>query len=169
MKIRNDQNPSLDALLGLQEGGASSVEGDAQAFQAALSERLDAGAAQAENAVPSMPGGAQTELISQLLLGAGDEGGGSAMSARMAQAAVHEASGALDMWDSYVEILGSGRQESLRDAYALLEGINRKLGELKRSVPAVEEQMPGFGDLVTQLDVLVSTEQFKFNRGDYVA
>ena len=83
MKIRNDQNPSLDALLGLQEGGASSVEGDAQAFQAALSERLDAGAAQAENAVPSMPGGAQTELISQLLLGAGDEGGGSAMSARM--------------------------------------------------------------------------------------
>ena len=116
-----------------------------------------------------MPGGAQTELISQLLLGAGDEGGGSAMSARMAQAAVHEASGALDMWDSYVEILGSGRQESLRDAYALLEGINRKLGELKRSVPAVEEQMPGFGDLVTQLDVLASTEQFKFNRGDYVA
>ena len=47
--------------------------------------------------------------------------------------------------------------------------LNEKLGELKRSVPAVEEQMPGFGDLVTQLDVLASTEQFKFNRGDYVA
>ena len=45
MKIRNDQNPSLDALLGLQESGASPAEGDAQAFQAALSERLEAGTA----------------------------------------------------------------------------------------------------------------------------
>lgn len=168
MKIRNDQNPSLDTLLGLQEGGASSVEGDAQAFQAALSERLDAGAAQAENAVPSMPGGAQTELISQLLLGAGDEGGGSAMAAKAAQAAVHEASGALDMWDSYVEILGSGRQDSLRDAYSLLEDINRKVSDLKYSTVTVDEQMPGFGEVIHRLDVLTAIERFKFNRGDYV-
>ena len=162
MKIRNDQNPSLDALLGMQESGASPVEGDAQAFQAALSERLDAGAAQAENAVPSMPGGAQTELISQILLGAGDDDAGSAMSA-----AFHDASGALDMWDSYVETLGSGRRESLRDAYALLEDISSKLGDLKRSAPALESRMPGFGDFVNRLDVLATSERFKFNRGDY--
>ena len=167
MKIRNDQNPSLDALLGLQESGSSPVEGDAQAFQAALSERLDTGTVQAENAVPSMPGGAQTELISQLLLGAGD-GGGSAQAAGAAQIAFHDASGALDMWDSYVQTLGSGRRESLRDAYALLEGISSKLSDLKRSAAAVEEQMPGFGDLVNRLDVLTTSERFKFNRGDYV-
>lgn len=167
MKIRNDQNPSLDALLGMQESGASPVEGDAQAFQAALSERLDAGAAQAENAVPSMPGGAQTELISQILLGAGDDAAGSAMSAEAAQAAFHDASGALDMWDSYVETLGSGRRESLRDAYALLEDISSKLGDLKRSAPALESRIPGFGDFVNRLDVLATSERFKFNRGDY--
>ena len=167
MKIRNDQNPSLDALLGMQESGASPVEGDAQAFQAALSERLDAGAAQAENAVPSMPGGAQTELISQILLGAGDDDAGSAMSAEAAQAAFHDASGALDMWDSYVETLGSGRRESLRDAYALLEDISSKLGDLKRSAPALESRMPGFGDFVNRLDVLATSGRFKFNRGDY--
>lgn len=167
MKIRNDQNPSLDALLGMQESGASPVEGDAQAFQAALSERLDAGAAQAENAVPSMPGGAQTELISQILLGAGDDDAGSAMSAEAAQTAFHDASGALDMWDSYVETLGSGRRESLRDAYALLEDISSKLGDLKRSAPALESRMPGFGDFVNRLDVLATSERFKFNRGDY--
>ncbi len=168
MKIRNDQNPSLDALLGLQESAAPSVEGDAEAFQAALSERLDAGAAQAGNPVPSMPGGAQTELISQLLLGAGEDGGDSALSATAAQAAVHDASGALDMWDSYVQTLGSGRPDSLRDAYALLEGIGDKLNGLKRGAPLLEEVMPGFGDLVNRLDVLAATERFKFNRGDYV-
>lgn len=168
MKIRNDQNPSLDALLSLQESAATPAEGDGQAFRAALSERLDAGAAQAENAVPSMPGGAQTELISQILLGAGDDGGGSALSAGAAQVAFHDASGALDMWDSYVQTLGSGRRDSLRDAYALLEGISSKLGDLKRSAAAVEEQMPGFGDLVNRLDVLTTSERFKFNRGDYV-
>ena len=168
MKIRTDQNPSLDALLGLQEGGVSSAEGDAQAFQAALSERLEAGTAQAGKSVPSMPGGAQTELISQILLGAGEDGGGSALSAKAAQAAFHEATGALDMWDDYVQTLGSSRRESLRDAYALLDSISSKLGELKRNAAAVEARMPGFGDLVNRLDVLAASERFKFNRGDYV-
>ena len=168
MKIRNDQNPSLDALLGLQESGASPAEGDAQAFQAALSERLEAGTAQAEKGTPSMPGGAQTELISQILLGAGEDGGESAMAAATARAAFHEASGALDMWDDYVRTPGSGRQESLRDAYALLDGISGKLGELKRNAAVAEAQMPGFGDIVNRLDVLAASERFKFNRGDYV-
>lgn len=167
MKIRNNQSPSLDALLGMPEGGITQSEGDAEAFQAALSERLDAGAAQAGTPVPVMPGGAQTELISQLLLGTGDDGAGSGMAAGAAQTAFHDASGALDMWDSYVQTLGSGREESLRDAYALLEGISSKLGDLRRSAPLVEEQMPGFGDLVNRLDVLTTSERFKFNRGDY--
>ena len=70
----------------------------------------------------------------------------------------------LDGFDAYAESLRAPGGTGLKDAYAELEGIEATVADLKQSVPADS----GLSGLVNELDVLASTEKFKFNRGDYL-
>ena len=84
------------------------------------------------------------------------------------QDAFTQASGTLDMWDSYVSTLGdAGNNGSLRQAYALLQGIDGQVASLKENTAGLRGQNPGLDTLVNNLEVLATTEKFKFNRGDY--
>lgn len=82
------------------------------------------------------------------------------------QAAMDQAAGTLDLWDNYARALGSSGNASLRDAYALLEGIDGQITAL-RSSPAMGKSA-AFDGLVNELEILAATEKFKFNRGDYL-
>lgn len=85
--------------------------------------------------------------------------------------------GILSKWEDYAEQLGAPEaQESLKQAYGLLEGISQdvkgvksRLEQLEASAGADEEgeQYPGLKSLVDEIEVMALTEQYKFNRGDY--
>ncbi|SKA72538.1 Class II flagellar assembly regulator [Paucidesulfovibrio gracilis DSM 16080] len=73
---------------------------------------------------------------------------------------------ALDGMDNYTEKLrnvapdGSG----LREAHSALQNMQGQVDGLK----SVADQEPGLRNIVNELEVLARTEQFKFNRGDYL-
>lgn len=105
-----------------------------------------------------------------MLLGTTEENSAVNPDEDLLQEAFAQASGTLDLWDSYVNALGKpGAGESLRDAYSLLQGIDSKVAELKQGTVGVRGQNPGFDSLLNELEVMTATEKFKFNRGDYNA
>ena len=106
-------------------------------------------------------------MISQMLLGT-TQTEPADIDEDVIQSAFSQASGTLDMWDSYVNALGSsGQGGSLREAYSLLQGIDGQVAALKTNTAAVRGQNTGLDSLVNELDVMTATEKFKFNRGDY--
>ena len=107
-------------------------------------------------------------MISQMLLGATGQTDEANPTEDVLQEAFTQASGTLDMWDSYVSTLGdAGNNGSLRQAYALLQGIDGQVASLKENTAGLRGQNPGLDTLVNNLEVLATTEKFKFNRGDY--
>lgn len=168
MKINNEQ---LDALLRQQDqaaGAARKQPGKGGGFEAALAEQLGLGSGNGAPAAAPLPPGAQTGLIGRMLLGNAEETSALNPDEALLQEAFNQASGTLDLWDSYVDALGKpGAGESLRDAYSLLQGIDGKVAELKQGTVGVRGQNPGFDSLLNELEILTATEKFKFNRGDY--
>lgn len=168
MKINSEQ---LDALLRQQEqaaGAARKQSGKAGGFEAALAEQLGIGSGNGAPAAAPLPPGAQTGLISQMLLGNVEENSAVNPDEDLLREAFDQASGTLDMWDSYVNALGKpGAGESLRDAYSLLQGIDGRVTELKQGTAGVRGRSPGFDSLLNELEIMTTTEKFKFNRGDY--
>ena len=168
MEINAEQ---LEALLRVQEQQAQGTRKTAAqpgVFDALLTEQLagqDAGAA----AASPLPPGAQAALYSQIMLDG--VGASEATDPDMAvfQAAFDQASGTLDMWDTYAKTLGSSPTDgSLREAYALLEGIDSEVTRLKQDTAGVRGKNPDLDGLLNELEVLTATEKFKFNRGDYL-
>ena len=176
MKINNEQ---LDALLRQQEQSSGTVRksgGQGAGFEAALAEQLGLGGAEASSTAggTSPLGSMQTALasqasmISQMLLGTAQGTDEVNPTEDVLQDAFNQASGTLDMWDSYVSTLGdAGKNGSLRQAYALLQGIDGQVASLKENTAGLRGQNPGLETLVNNLEVLATTEKFKFNRGDY--
>lgn len=83
------------------------------------------------------------------------------------QAAFDEASGTLDMWDTYTATLGTSTKDTaLRDAYSLLEGIDARVAQL-RANPAAGRNA-ALDAILNELEIMSTTEKFKFNRGDYL-
>ena len=108
-------------------------------------------------------------MISQMLLNGAGQSQAADPDAEILQEAFNQASGTLDLWDSYAKTLGSSSSGagSLRDAYALLQGIDSQVAQLKQGSAGVRGQNPGFDSLLNELEVMTATEKFKFNRGDY--
>lgn len=176
MKINNEQ---LAALLRQQEqsaGTAHKPAGQGAGFEAALAEQLGLGGAGAFPSAGAVSGGqgmqaaqaSQASMISQMLLGVTGENNDVDPHEDVLREAFTQASGTLDMWDLYVNTLGdAGRGGSLREAYALLQGIDGQVSALKENTTGLRGQNPGLDTLVNNLEVLAATEKFKFNRGDY--
>lgn len=169
MKVTNDQ---LEALLRQQSQSSSTSRtqtAQGGGFEAALTEQLGLENAVATSAFPTSATGqtSQASMISQMLLGT-TQTEATDIDEDVIQSAFSQASGTLDMWDSYVNALGSsGQGGSLREAYSLLQGIDGQVSALKTNTAAVRGQNTGLDSLVNELDVMTATEKFKFNRGDY--
>lgn len=169
MKVTNDQ---LEALLRQQSQSSSTSRtqtAQGGGFEAALTEQLGLENAVATSAFPTSATGqtSQASMISQMLLGT-TQTESTDIEEDVIQSAFSQASGTLDMWDSYVNALGSsGQGGSLREAYSLLQGIDGQVSALKTNTAAVRGQNTGLDSLVNELDVMTATEKFKFNRGDY--
>lgn len=69
--------------------------------------------------------------------------------------------------ESYASQLRSNSTESLRDAYAVLHNMSESIAQLKSDSSGLNKS-PELAALVNELDVLTTTEMFKFNRGDYL-
>ena len=168
MEINAEQ---LEALLRVQEQQAQTARkptGQAGAFDALLNEQLAGQDTGAVTASP-LPPGTQAALYSQIMLNG--VGASEATDPDMAvfQAAFDQASGTLDMWDMYAKTLGSSTTDSsLREAYALLEGIDSEVTRIRQDTAGVRGQNPDLDGLLNELEVLTATEKFKFNRGDYL-
>ena len=169
MKVTNDQ---LEALLRQQSQSSSTSRAQTAqggGFEAALTEQMGLENAVATSAFPTAAAGqaSQASMISQMLLGT-TQTESADIDEDVIQTAFSQASGTLDMWDSYVNALGSsGQGGSLREAYSLLQGIDGQVAALKTNTATVRGQNTGLDSLVNELDVMTATEKFKFNRGDY--
>ena len=169
MKVTNDQ---LEALLRQQSQTQSTTRAQTAqgGFEAALSEQMGLESAVASSALPTAAGQtSQASMISQMLLGS-TQSESVDVDEDVIQSAFSQASGTLDLWDSYVNALGSSDQNgSLREAYSLLQGIGGQVSAIKDSTASVRGQNAGLDSLVNELDVMTTTEMIKFNRGDYTA
>lgn len=167
MKVNSQ---AIESLLQQQEQTATRrTGGDNSAFEAALAQELGSSEATVAAAMPPMPGAGRAGLISRMLLGDTEESSALTPDEAVFEEAFSQASGALDLWDSYTQALGSSRAEtSLRDAYALLEGIDSTVSNLREGTSSLRGQNPGFDSLLNELEILTTTEKIKFNRGDYL-
>ena len=168
MEIRTDQ---IAALLQQQELQAKkSTSGKGEGFDAALEQQMALGGTETSGKATMPAPGVQASVINQMLL-SGVENISAADSVTLATGkAYDQASGALDMWESYVNVLGSpGNQGTLREADALLQGLESQVTVLKQQSEPLLGQNSNLASLVNELEVMTATERFKFNRGDYLA
>ncbi len=158
----------MEALLQLQEQQAqlphNRNNSGSTDFQNILNQQLT-GLQQNAGAGPA--GNSQAALYSQIMLDNAGQDHTSDPDAAVLQAAFDEASGTLDLWDTYAATLGTSTSDSaLRDAYSLLLGIDSRVAQL-RANPAVGRSSE-LDSILGELEVLSATEKFKFNRGDYL-
>lgn len=167
MNIRTDQ---VQALLQQQERAAQKAQpATTEGFEAALAQQLGLAKAEHATGLSAPPPGAFAGLVGQVLLqGAEKTSAATDPVAMSVQQAFEQASGALDLWDSYVAALGTpGTQSSLRDAYAFLQGVDSRVAQLKQGAHPALEQNPQLAGIIHELEVMSATEKFKLNRGDY--
>ncbi len=171
MNIRTEQ---IGALLSQQELNAkksvAQKNGDNTGFAAAFAEQAALGDAGSGVQTPVSVPPVQTSIVQQLLLsGVENISAPQTTNAASTEQALDQASGALDMWDSYAQKLRTpGGEGNLRDAYSLLEGIESQVSTLKAQNKDALEQNPDLANLVNELEIMSTTEKIKFNRGDYV-
>ncbi len=167
MDIRTEQ---LESLLKQQEfqakkSSATKSEG-AGDFAATLQQEVTLGGAEDGVQTAPAPLGAQASLASQVLLAnvediAALEGGMST------EKAYGYASDAMDKFESYANTLREPSQGNLRDAYNTLEDVASHVQTLKTQSGSLLEQNSNLASIINELEVLATTEKFKFNRGDY--
>jgi hypothetical protein len=76
--------------------------------------------------------------------------------------------GMFTSFERYAEQIGRGETGSLREALSLLQDVSGQVAGFKAEFPNAEKDMPELAALLNELDVLMTTETFKFNRGDYL-
>ncbi len=170
MNIRTKQ---IDTILLQQDIQAkkSSVQksDETQGFAGTLAKQssVEGTESNIQNSIPVSP--VQTSVVQQMLVSDAENFAATNASANATHPALEQASGTLDLWESYAQILRVPEDgESLRDAYALLEGIETQVSTLKKDNKLSLEQNPDLASLVNELEVMSTTEKIKFNRGDYM-
>ena len=84
-----------------------------------------------------------------------------------AKAVVGQVESVLDKWDSYAATL-AGPQAGLKSAYGTLDQIAGEVAAIRDGRPDLAATHPELNSIVDELETLAATEQFKFNRGDYI-
>lgn len=163
MEINTQQ---MEALLQLQEQQAQlprKNSGAATGFEEILGQQLSQGNS-AQMADATLAGPARANFYNPLLIDETDQAKQLDPDSAVLKAAFDQASGTLDLWDSYAHALGTSTNDTaLRDAWNLLEGIDNNLTQMK----SVRGKNPELDALLNELEIMATTEKFKFNRGDY--
>ena len=163
MKVRMEE---LNALL-QQEQAAQHAKSKGEGFEAMLAKELRQPGGGTQGAQPPPPG-AQAGVISRMLLEPLDQAESANPLEDALQLSFQQASGLLDSMNAYLNALSAfGVDGSLKAIYPLLEGLEQQMDSLKQGAASGEEHA-GLASLINELEVLTTTEKFKFNRGDYV-
>ncbi|MDR0339504.1 MAG: hypothetical protein LBH65_04430 [Desulfovibrio sp.] len=64
------------------------------------------------------------------------------------------------------QIAGVG--DDLREAFSSLEDMSAQIADFKERYPGMGTEQPALAAMLNEIDVLATTERFKFNRGDYL-
>lgn len=147
MKVTLDQ---LAALQHQQKNIARNAPGEG--FAQALAQELETGPVVAglQSAVPTVPLAIHTALLQP----------------PTERTVMEKMDSLLSQWENYSQCIA--KDGNLRQGYALLTDIRNNIQTVKEDLA----QKPGLGaglhSMVEELDILTTTEEFKFNRGDYV-
>lgn len=164
MEINTQQ---MEALLHLQEQQAQlprKQQNPSTGFESVLARQMGLDAGPAANA--ALQGA--SPVFSPLMLDNSAANRAADPDTALLLEAFDQASGALDMWDSYKRTLaGSATDSALRDAWGMLQGIDAQVSQMRDN--PLRSQNAGLDSLLNELEVLTATEKFKFNRGDYIS
>ena len=161
MKIRVEE---LNALL-QQEQVAQKAQSKGEGFEALLARELRQPGGGAQGTQPPPPG-AQAGVIGQMLLEPQAESVDPFEDAL--QQSFQQASGLLDSLHAYVNALSArGADGNLKAIYPLLEGLEQQVEDLKQGAAPLDAKHAGLASLINELEILTTTEKFRFNRGDY--
>lgn len=172
MKIRNEQ------LRALQEAEARRAPKTGKEFTELFSRELNATAAENTTEAhgvspqPGLQGTSLTMLPNPALKELQDSLASSTDRQPLDAATLTEAAEQMEdllaSLEDYASQLANEEKADLRQAYSLLEGVSNRIDNFKTRFSGLDEQHAGFAALFNELDVLATTETFKFNRGDYL-
>lgn len=151
MKITSDQ---LAALQLQQKNAARNAPGEG--FAQALAQELSEGSSAAASA--ASPAAGPVVRLDQALQAA-------MLQKPTEQTVMDKMNALLSKWEDYSQIIGS-ENGNLREGYTLLADIRQNIQEVKHNL--AQTPIQGLSAMVEELDILSTTEEFKFNRGDYL-
>lgn len=162
MKIRNEQLRAIQE----QEVQRPKVQKGAQQndFTGLLARQLEADTQIPVSVPENSP--ASTGAVSTPLTGILEDSAPT-VSPLVAEAAV-AMEGMFDDFDSYAHQLAGNESGSLKEAYSLLQNISGQIADFRQRFPNAVSEQPELASMINELDVLTTTETFKFNRGDYL-
>ena len=153
MKITSDQ---LAALQLQQKNAARNAPGEG--FAQALAQELQSGSAVAAGSAAT-PAGPMVRLDQALQA--------AMLTQPTEQTIMDKMSSLLSKWENYSQIIGAADGD-LREGYTLLSDIRHDIREVKDSLSKASATEQGLAPMIEELDILATTEEFKFNRGDYL-
>ena len=159
MKILNDLrvNPEQTDALQKQKAGA-------EAFGDILAQEIKQ--AQGVTSDSSLVASQQNMAVNLGMLDSASPQLSEALALSLQEASL-QVEGLFSDMESYATQLRSDGMGSLREAYTMLQNMSESISRLKENSPGLS-QSPELAALVNELDVLTTTEMFKFNRGDYL-
>lgn len=139
---------------------------DALLTEAAVSLDKQPGSHQASGPASPMSVGGLNPLLNPALMGLESATSTSEVAATAPAAgqplSAKEVETLLNAWDDYAAQLGKGGD--LKSLWSRLDGMTGALADLKKKAGTDSPISP----LLQELEILASTERFKFNRGDYL-
>lgn len=153
MKITSDQ---LAALQLEQKNKAQKAAGDG--FAQALAQELAPGSTTQSSAAA----GGSTPMLRL------DQAMQTAMlQTKNEQTVMEKMDSLLSKWENYSQVIGA-QNGDLREGYHLLADIRQDIQAVKGTLAQAPDSAQGLQNMINELDVLTTTEEFKFNRGDYI-
>ena len=153
MKITSEQ---LAALQLQQKNKARNASGEG--FAQALAQELDSeSSTAASTAVPSASPMLRLDQAMQAAM----------LNIPTEQTVMDKMNSLLSKWENYSQVIGA-TDGNLREGYSLLADIRQNIQEVKGDLAKSPALGQGLQTMVEELDILATTEEFKFNRGDYL-
>lgn len=153
MKITPEQ---IAALQLQQKNTARSTSGDG--FAQALTQEMntETPVQAASGATPVVPMAGLDQILHASMLQQPTE-----------QTVMEKMDTLLSKWENYSQTLGA-EGGSLREGYHLLTDIRQDIQEVKNDLAINPASRQELHSMVEELDILTTTEEYKFNRGDYL-
>lgn len=150
--------PEQIAALQLQQQKNTVRSASGEGFAQMLTQEMNSGtsAQGVSAATPTMPVAGLDQVLQAAMLNKPTE-----------QTVMEKMDSLLSKWENYSQTLGA-EEGSLREGYHLLADIRQNIQEVKNDLAANPASGQELQSMVEELDILTTTEEYKFNRGDYL-